>query len=125
MIRARQLGLTTPSIGWPRSTRLARRVAIEVEIAEAGWRDLDEIYDWIADRTDADTALGYVTRILRFCHTLGDFPNRGTPRNDLTKGLRTVAFERRATIAYRAQEDAVTILRVLHHGRDLDSALSH
>lgn len=93
-------------------------MASKVVLAETAWRDLDEIYDWIADRSDSETALGYITRILEQCRSLGQFPNRGTPRNDLADDIRTIVFERRATIAYRPSSNAVTILRVLHHGRD-------
>jgi toxin ParE1/3/4 len=97
-------------------------VAANVVLAEAAWGDLDEVYDWVADRTDPDTAQRYVMRILRQCGSLGEFPHRGTPRDDLAEDVRTIAFERRATIAYRVREDVVTILRILHHGRDVDSA---
>ena len=94
-------------------------MAIEVILAETAWRDLDEIYDWIADRSDPDTAQNYISRILRLCGSLGEFPHRGAPRGNLAEDVRTIAFERRATIAYRVDGDAVLILRVLHHGRDI------
>lgn len=102
--------------------RHAFGVAIEVVLAESAWRDLDEIYDWIAGRSDLETAEGYVARILRLCGSLGEYPKRGTPRDDLTDHIRTIAFERRATIAYRVSPDTVTILRILHHGRDVGAA---
>ena len=95
---------------------------IDVVLAETAWRDLDEIYDWIGVRSDLDTAREYVARILRTCGALGEFPDRGTPRDDLAKNIRTITFERRATIAYRADAGRVTILHVLHHGRDLGRA---
>ena len=97
-------------------------MAIEVVLAETAWRDLHEIYDWIADRGDPETARSYIDRILRLCGSLGDFPKRGTPRNELAKDIRTIAFERRATIAYRIDNDVVRILRILYHGRDISGA---
>jgi toxin ParE1/3/4 len=97
-------------------------VTVNVVLAEAAWGDLDKVYDWVANRTDTDTARRYVMRILRQCGSIGEFPLRGTPRDDLAEGVRTIAFERRATIAYRVREDVVTILRILHHGRDIGSA---
>ena len=99
-------------------------VAVDVVLAETAWRDLDEIYDWVANRSDVETAQSYVARILRLCGSLGEYPKRGTPRDDLRENVRTVAFERRATIAYRVRDDVVTILRVLHHGRDAGRAFS-
>jgi toxin ParE1/3/4 len=43
-----------------------------------------------------------VGRIETYCFGLTDFPERGTMRDDLWPGLRTVGFERRATIAFTA-----------------------
>jgi len=50
------------------------------------------------------------------------FPQRGTARNDLRPGLRTVGFERRATIAFTVKGEDVIILRILYAGRSLDLA---
>ena len=99
-------------------------MAIRVVLAETAWRDLDEIYDWVADRGDPETAQKYVNRILGLCGSLGEYPRRGTLRDDLAVGVRTVAFERRATIAYRVSDNEVSVLRVLHHGRDISRAFA-
>jgi toxin ParE1/3/4 len=50
------------------------------------------------------------------------FPQCGTSRDDIRPGLRTLGFERRATIAFTAQGDDVIILRILYAGRSLDPA---
>ena len=93
-------------------------MTLDVVLAETAWRDLDEIYDWIAERAGPDVAFDYTRRILRLCGTLSDFPARGTPRGDLASDVRTIAFEGRATIAYRVGGDIVLIVRILHKGRD-------
>lgn len=85
--------------------------------------DLAAIYDWIADRADDDTATSYRDRILAACARLAEFPNRGSKRDDLLPGARTIAFERRAIIVYQVAGVEVRIIRVLHHGRDLGRAL--
>jgi toxin ParE1/3/4 len=54
---------------------------------------------------------------------LGVFPERGTRRDDIRPGLRTMGFERRATIIFQVSEAAVVIVRVLYGGRDADRAL--
>jgi len=54
---------------------------------------------------------------------LTPFPKRGTRRDDLGPGLRAVGFERRATIVFRVEKDAVDIVRILYGGRDLEMAL--
>jgi toxin ParE1/3/4 len=99
-------------------------VAHNVVFSEHAWRDADEIYEWIATRADPQTAQAYVGRIIDFCDSLRDFPNRGSPRDDLAKGVRTIAFEGRAVIAYITDDKEVRILRILHHGRDVERAFS-
>jgi toxin ParE1/3/4 len=99
-------------------------VTLRVRFSEQAWQDAEEIYNWIAAKADSTTAENYISRIIDFCETLRDFPNRGTPRDDIAPRLRTMSFERRATIAYIVEPDAVRILRVLHHGRDLGKAFA-
>jgi toxin ParE1/3/4 len=42
----------------------------------------------------------------------------------LAPGLRSIPFERRATIYYRAVDDAVEVVRILYAGRDRDQVFS-
>jgi toxin ParE1/3/4 len=90
--------------------------------AETAESDLDEIFAWIADRAGEKVASAYVARISRFCREFIPFPHRGTMREDLRPGLRTVGFERRATIAFTVTGEDVVILRILYGGRSLDLA---
>ena len=48
---------------------------------------------------------------------------RGTQREDVLPGLRTIGFERRATIAFLVEGDLVLIEGVFHGGQDFESAL--
>jgi toxin ParE1/3/4 len=84
--------------------------------------DLEAIFDWIAEQAGFDVADGYVARIEATCAGLRDFPHRGAPRDDLVPGLRTLAFERRTTIAYTVAVQTVKVQRVLYGGRDMDRA---
>jgi plasmid stabilization system protein ParE len=43
----------------------------------------------------------YLDRIEEACMALATFPKRGTRRDDILPGLRTIGFERRVTIAFR------------------------
>lgn len=99
-------------------------MAAKVRHEEAADADLDAIYRWIADRADPDTALRFVRRIRAACEQLADFPNRGTPHDDLVAGLRSIPFERRATIAYLVQGNEVRVARILYAGRDLTKELA-
>jgi toxin ParE1/3/4 len=93
-----------------------------VVFAESARADLDDIFAWIADHAGLEVALAYTGRIEHFCREMTPFPQRGTARNDLRLGLRTVGFERRATIAFTVKGEDVIILRILYAGRSLDLA---
>lgn len=80
--------------------------------------DLDAIDDYIA-RDNPLAAAAFVGRIRAFCEELRDFPHRGTRRDDLRPGLRTIGFERRVTIVFRIQARTVRIVRILYGGRNL------
>lgn len=82
--------------------------------------DLLALYDWIAERADPDTAFDYTSRIEAHAAKLAEFPERGTPRDDLVPGMRTVPYRRRTVIAYRVSGGAVEILRLVHAGQDWD-----
>jgi toxin ParE1/3/4 len=85
--------------------------------------DLFKLYDYIAEEADPVIAGGYIDRIEAACMALAAFPERGTGRDDIRPGLRTVGFERRATIIFQVAAQEVLIVRVLYGGRDADSIL--
>ena len=95
----------------------ARRVVFSPEAEE----DLAQIYDWIADAGNPVTALNYVTRIADECRTLDFASERGRARDDVRSGLRTMGFERSATIAFVVELDQVTILRIFKGGRNWET----
>ena len=84
--------------------------------------DLEGIYDYIADAADPARALAYVERIERYCAAFVDFPERGTRRDEIRPGLRTIGFERRLTIAFHIGPATVVIDRLLYAGRDWGEA---
>lgn len=94
----------------------------KVQFSPEAQNDLLELYDYIADRAGAERAMGYVERIEGHCAQLATFPERGTRRDDVRKGLRIIGFERRVTIAFNIDAGVVTILRVLYAGRELGGA---
>jgi toxin ParE1/3/4 len=82
--------------------------------------DLLALYDWIAERAGADVAFEYTSRIEAHAARLTEFPQRGTPRDDLVPGMRTIPYRRRTIIAYRVSGDDVEILRLVHAGQGWD-----
>ena len=95
----------------------------EVVFREAAQTDLFELYRYIADQVGRARAGAYIDRIEAACLQLAEFPERGTRRDELRPGLRTIGFERRATIVFSIDEGTVVIGRILYGGRDLDALL--
>ena len=83
--------------------------------------DLFAIYNYIADRAGAVIALRFVKSIEAYCLGFANTPERGTRRDDLRPGLRTVGFRRRATILFEADRAAsrVVIHGIYYSGRNL------
>ncbi len=84
--------------------------------------DIISLHNYIAENSGGQTASRYVLRIQRACENLVYFPQRGSRRDDLGPGLRTIGFERRATIVFCVGEGEVTILRVFYGGQDFEAA---
>jgi toxin ParE1/3/4 len=96
-------------------------LATRVVFSEGAQADLDSLFEWLVEWAGEVTALGYVERIRRRCLALVPFPERGTKREEIAPGVRTIGFERRATIAFAVEEDAVLILAIAYGGRQLDA----
>jgi toxin ParE1/3/4 len=89
-------------------------------LAEA---DLFALYRHIVEDAGHEIAGGYIDRLEAACMALGTFPERGTRRDDIRRGLRTVGFERRATIAFLVKRSEVVIVRIFYGGRDYEQAM--
>ena len=98
-------------------------MAAEIRFRPLAVRDLFDLYDFIAAQSGRQRAGDYIGRIEAACFQLKDFPERGTKRDDLAPGLRTLGFEGRATIAFRVQDGEVEIVRIFYGGRDIETAL--
>lgn len=93
-----------------------KRRAVEFT-PEAQW-DLRALYDWIADNSGPETALGYIERLERYCRGMELAAERGQRRDDIRPGMRVVGFERRVAIAFSVSDAQVVILRLLYGGQD-------
>ena len=87
---------------------------------------LGNIRDYIASAADPGTASRFVDAIVDRCLGLETFPHRGTGRDDLRPGLRTIGFRRRVVIAFDVEDGTqqVTVHGVFYGGQDLDAAFS-
>ena len=77
---------------------------------------------YIAVASESEIASRYVDRIIAFCEKLKTHPRRGTQRDDLLPGLRTIGFKRRVTIVFRIRNDNVVVVGVFYGGRDFEAA---
>ena len=84
--------------------------------------DLFAIYDYIAERAGGAIALRFVESIEAYCLGFAHMPERGTKRDDLRLGLRTVGFRRRAMILFEIDRTArrVVIHGVYYAGRSVE-----
>jgi toxin ParE1/3/4 len=85
--------------------------------------DLLSLYDYIAEHGGRKAAGDYIARIEAVCLSLKQAPLRGTPRDDISKGVRIIGFERRAVIVFRVVRSEVVIVRVFYGGRDYERIL--
>jgi toxin ParE1/3/4 len=81
---------------------------------------LDNIFDYIAGISPV-AAERFVRAIIDHCLTFELFPRRGTRRDDLRPGLRTVGFKRRVTIVFGVDGDTVTIVGVFYGGQNFEA----
>jgi toxin ParE1/3/4 len=98
-------------------------VAREVVLLDEASRDLVELAVYIANQSGETVAGRYLDRLYAACMALAHFPERGTKRDDIAPGLRTVGFERRATIAFRVLKTRVEIITIAYAGRDFEREL--
>jgi toxin ParE1/3/4 len=92
-------------------------MAHEVALSERAQRQLQEIEDYLAERFYPRNAERFVRRLTKACHSLALAPHRGTKRDELRPGIRTIGFERRATIYFKVVEQHVFIIGVFYGGK--------
>ena len=96
----------------------------EVVFAPEALADLVSLYDHLADAASPAQALAYVEQVQAYCLDFATFPERGTRRDELRPGLRTIGYQRRVTIAFHVTTRTVVTDRILYGGRDLDTLLA-
>lgn len=85
--------------------------------------DLDDIWESIA-RDSGDAADRVVAEIYNQINLLAKFPGAGHRRKDLAENRRLLFFPTgKYMIAYRAQREAVLIVRILHAARNIEALL--
>ena len=98
---------------------------MRIAYSERAVAQLEALYKYIADNSGPLRAQGFVGSIVKFCENFSTFPHRGTQRDDIRPGLRTIGFRRRVTIAFTINDESVTILGVFYGGQDYETDLHH
>ena len=86
-------------------------------------RELDELYDYIADEGSPRQAASFVAKIRNYCLGFSTFPERGVRRDDIEPGIRVVGFRRRVSIVFTVTETEVWILGIYYGGRNFGPPL--
>ncbi len=88
-------------------------------------RQIDALHRYVTEHSGFESrADRYIERIIDYCLGFKVFPYRGTSRDDLMPGLRTIAFQRRVTIAYLVTDDLILIEGIYYGGQDFERAFS-
>jgi toxin ParE1/3/4 len=84
---------------------------------------LEELQDFVVAAGSPVAATDLIGALVGFCEDLAAFPLRGTARDDIRPGVRTIGLRRRAVVAFAVRDDAVVILGVYYGGRDYEPVL--
>lgn len=97
--------------------------AYEVILSAAAERDLASLAAYIEAQAGARIAFNYIKRLEAEVASLNHTPMRGTIRDELGPNLRSIGFERRATILFRVERRArkVIVLGVFYGGRQVSA----
>lgn len=83
---------------------------------------LRTLEDYIAENASPAIGLRYVESIFDHCQALADFPQRGTMRDDVRPGLRTLSYRGRTLIIFVVGEERVDILGIFYGGQNWQDA---
>ena len=97
----------------------SRRIIFTPEAGD----QLDQLHTYIAAAADAEIASGFVHSIIDHIAGLEEFAMRGTMRDDIRPGLRTMGWRRRVTIAFVVEECDVVVIGLFYGGRDFEALL--
>jgi len=95
---------------------------VKLRIAHAARDDLRQIRIYSKSAFGAAAALDYLNGIRALFALIRDRPLAGGLEEDLGEGIRSFGY-RSHRIYYRVYADEITVVRILHHARDILQAL--
>ena len=100
-----------------------RRGELPVDWSPEAEQDLLAIWDYLAREASPDVADEQLRSLDRACEALAQWPHSGRARDELFRGVRSIAVEA-YVIFYRVEDSAIEIVRVLHQRLDVDAIFS-
>jgi toxin ParE1/3/4 len=88
------------------------------ELSQEADKDLQDIFDFTAERFGTDQAVEYLVGLEELFYALCAHPHTGRTRNEIRSGLRS-SSHRSHTVFYRIIAKKIRIVRVLHSSRDI------
>lgn len=87
--------------------------------------DLFAIQTFVAEAAGKTIADKLIDRVLAYIDGLNTAPKRGTARDEIRPGLRTITWQRTVTLIFVVDDEAATVFVIgaLFRGRDVDAAL--
>jgi toxin ParE1/3/4 len=85
--------------------------------------DLDEIWDYTAQRWSIEQADRYIRDIIAVCHRLADGSKHGRPISDVREGYFKIAVGQHFLIYRLTKDSDFDIVRVLHQRMDIPDRL--
>ena len=79
--------------------------------------DIDDIWDYTADRWNEDQAQRYIADIRRAIETVARDPPRGRPCDHIRRGYRKFSVNTHV-VFFRAVATGIEVVRVLHQSMD-------
>ena len=98
-----------------------------VRIEDEALEQLIDLAKHIATQATPQIATSFTDKVLDHAKGLDLFPYRGTERDDIRPGLRTISYRKRVTIAFTIDDDAhiVSVIGFFYGGRDWETLLSN
>src|SRR5688572_23295389 len=84
---------------------------------------LNRIYDYVAEHAGPLIARRFTSQIEERCARLDRFPMRGTPRDDIRPGLRTITHRRRTVIIYSIESSRVVVHGIFYGGQNYEATV--
>ena len=100
-----------------------RKGELPVDWSPEAGQDLLGIWIFVAREASPDVADEQLRSLDRACEALAQWPHSGRARDELFRGVRSIAVEA-YVVFYRVGGPAVEIIRVLHGRRDVDAIFS-